>query len=110
LTDPVPKTTTDPRSAPAPDDAGAGSARADVSGLTYEQARDELVTVVSRLEAGAESLEDSLALWERGEALASRCQEWLDGARERLAAVREPAVGSARGSTTAGVQDEEETR
>lgn len=108
----MPKTTTDPRSAPAPapDDAGAGSARADVSGLTYEQARDELVTVVSRLEAGAESLEDSLALWERGEALAARCQEWLDGARERLAAVREPAGGSARGTTTAGVQDEEETR
>ena len=55
----------------------------------YEQARDELVQVVARLEAGSESLEGSLALWERGEALAARCQQWLDGARERLAAVRD---------------------
>ena len=59
-----------------------------VSTLTYEQARDELVTVVARLEAGGESLEGSLALWERGEALARRCQEWLDGARKRLDAAR----------------------
>ena len=62
---------------------------ADVADLTYEQARDELVQVVARLEAGSESLEGSLALWERGEALAARCQQWLDGARERLAAVRD---------------------
>jgi len=61
---------------------------ADVATLSYEQARDELVQVVARLEAGSASLEESLALWERGEALAARCQEWLDGARERLAAVR----------------------
>lgn len=60
----------------------------DVATLSYEQARDELVAVVGRLEAGSASLEESLALWERGEALAARCQEWLDGARERLAAVR----------------------
>lgn len=56
--------------------------------MTYEQARDELVQVVSRLEAGAETLEGSLALWERGEELAARCQQWLDGARDRLAAAR----------------------
>ncbi|MFF2623097.1 exodeoxyribonuclease VII small subunit [Oerskovia jenensis] len=61
---------------------------ADVATLTYEQARDELVQVVSRLEAGGEPLEASLALWERGEALAARCQQWLDGARERLASAR----------------------
>ncbi|MCK0116838.1 MULTISPECIES: exodeoxyribonuclease VII small subunit [Isoptericola] len=60
----------------------------DVGTLTYEQARDELVQVVARLEAGGEPLEASLALWERGEALAARCQEWLDGARERLAAAQ----------------------
>lgn len=111
----MPKTSTDPRSAPAPapEPAGAGSAHQDVSGLTYEQARDELVTVVSRLEAGAESLEDSLALWERGEALAARCQEWLDGARERLAAVREPAratSGPAQPGVQGAAQDEEEAR
>jgi exodeoxyribonuclease VII small subunit len=58
---------------------------ADVAALGYEQARDELVSVVARLEAGGGSLEESLALWERGEALAARCQQWLDGARARLA-------------------------
>lgn len=53
---------------------------------SYEQARDELIQVVAQLEAGGTSLEESLALWERGEKLATTCQEWLDGARERLAA------------------------
>ncbi|MFP5335127.1 MAG: exodeoxyribonuclease VII small subunit [Actinomycetes bacterium] len=57
---------------------------APVDDLSYEQARDELVDVVRRLEAGGSSLEESLALWERGEALAARCQQWLDGARARL--------------------------
>ena len=61
----------------------------DDKSLTYEQARDELVEVVRKLEAGGTSLEDSLALWERGEALADRCQTWLDGARQRLDAARE---------------------
>jgi len=59
-----------------------------VDDLSYEQARDELVAVVSRLEAGGATLEESLALWERGEALAARCQQWLDGARAKLDAAR----------------------
>lgn len=53
--------------------------------LGYEQARDELVEVVRRLETGGTTLEESLALWERGEQLADLCQTWLDGAAERLA-------------------------
>jgi exodeoxyribonuclease VII small subunit len=53
---------------------------------TYEQAREELADVVRRLEAGGLTLEESLALWERGEELATLCQHWLDRARERLAA------------------------
>lgn len=53
-------------------------------GLSYEQARDELVSVVQRLENGGVSLQESVALWERGEALAAICQRWLDGARQRL--------------------------
>ncbi len=65
-----------------------------VQGLSYEQARDELVDVVRRLEAGGTSLEDSLALWERGEALAARCQTWLDGARQRLDAAHTAAPES----------------
>jgi exodeoxyribonuclease VII small subunit len=52
--------------------------------LSYEQAREELVEVVRRLEAGGTTLEESLTLWERGEELATICQEWLDGARKRL--------------------------
>jgi exodeoxyribonuclease VII small subunit len=52
--------------------------------LSYEQARDELIGVVRRLEAGGLTLEQSLDLWERGEKLAAVCAEWLDGARARL--------------------------
>jgi len=51
---------------------------------SYEAARDELVEVVRALEAGGTTLEESLALWERGEKLAAICQDWLDGARKRL--------------------------
>lgn len=56
--------------------------------LSYEQARAELASVVERLEAGGATLEESLALWERGEHLADVCQRWLDGARQRLDAAR----------------------
>ncbi|EGD43268.1 exodeoxyribonuclease VII small subunit [Nocardioides sp. NBC_00368] len=52
--------------------------------LSYEQAREELVEVVRKLEAGGITLEESLALWERGEKLATLCQEWLDGARKKI--------------------------
>lgn len=55
--------------------------------LSYEQAREALEEVVRRLEAGGVALEESLALWERGEELARQCQQWLDGARARLDAV-----------------------
>lgn len=51
---------------------------------TYEEARDELVRIVAQLEAGGTSLEDSLALWQRGEELATLCHRYLEGARQRL--------------------------
>ena len=54
--------------------------------LSYEQARDELAEIVESLESGSATLEESLALWERGEALAKICQEWLDGAKAKIAA------------------------
>ncbi|MDA7848489.1 exodeoxyribonuclease VII small subunit [bacterium] len=60
----------------------------DVAELSYEQARDELVAVVGKLEQGGVPLEESIGLWERGEALAARCEEWLEGARERLDAAK----------------------
>jgi len=56
--------------------------------LTYEQARDELVALVQRLESGGAPLDESLALWERGEQLAAICQSWLDGAKARIEAAR----------------------
>jgi exodeoxyribonuclease VII small subunit len=52
--------------------------------LSYEQARDELAIIVQRLESGGASLEESLALWERGERLAAICQAWLDGAKAKV--------------------------
>jgi exodeoxyribonuclease VII small subunit len=55
---------------------------------SYEQAREELADIVRQLEAGGATLEESLALWERGEELARICQEWLDGARARLESAR----------------------
>jgi exodeoxyribonuclease VII small subunit len=67
----------------------AAPARAAVEGLGYEQARDELAEVVRALETGGLSLDDSVALWERGEALAKRCEQQLAGARERVQQVLE---------------------
>ena len=63
----------------------------DVATLGYEQARDELAEVVRKLEAGGLSLDDAVALWERGEALARRCEEQLAGARERVQKVLDAA-------------------
>ncbi|XAZ33694.1 exodeoxyribonuclease VII small subunit [Glutamicibacter halophytocola] len=51
----------------------------DIAKLSYEQAREELLTVVNQLETGGVALEASLALWERGEALAAHCENWLNG-------------------------------
>lgn len=71
-----------------------------VETLSFEAARDELVKVVAELEQGSPTLEHSLALWERGEALAARCEEWLLGAKRRLDAAR----AAASDAETAGEQ------
>ncbi|MEU1289392.1 exodeoxyribonuclease VII small subunit [Kitasatospora sp. NPDC005856] len=76
----------DAAAAPNPDDA-----------LGYEHARDALLDVVRQLENGGTSLEESLALWERGEQLAKVCQRWLDGARARLDAALAAEEGAAPG-------------
>lgn len=60
----------------------------DTAEPTFEQARDELVAIVGRLEDGNVPLSESMALWERGEMLATVCQRWLDGARARIDAAR----------------------
>jgi exodeoxyribonuclease VII small subunit len=72
--------------------------------LSYEQARDKLAAVVKRLETGGLTLEQSLELWERGERLAAVCEEWLDGARARLAAAM-----AKRGAEDTGAEGEDET-
>lgn len=56
----------------------------DITTLTYEQARDELISIVAQLEGGQIGLEASMALWQRGEALAAHCNTWLDGAEAKL--------------------------
>lgn len=73
--------------------------------LSYEQARDELASVVKRLEAGGLTLEQSLELWERGERLAAVCGSLLDGARARLSAVM--AERSGESSENGGSRDPE---
>jgi exodeoxyribonuclease VII small subunit len=81
-----------PATPPAPSDGSAAAPDA-LQALSYEEARDELIRVVGELEQGSATLEQSLALWERGEALAARCEQWLIGARERLDAARASAGG-----------------
>ncbi|MEU6933078.1 exodeoxyribonuclease VII small subunit [Streptomyces sp. NPDC046385] len=77
---------------------------AEETALGYEQARDELIEVVRRLEAGGTTLEESLALWERGEELAKVCRRWLEGARARLDAslAAEEPEGSSAGAGGSG--------
>ena len=80
----------DPRSpdGASPDAAAAtgDDANSDVAALSYEQARDELVDIVARLENGQAGLEESMDLWQRGEALAAHCATWLDHAEARISA------------------------
>ena len=75
----------DPTPADAPPGTTAGP-HADVAVMGYEQARDELVAIVARLESGQVGLEESMQLWERGEVLATHCSTWLDRAEERITA------------------------
>lgn len=76
-----------PKNAGPDDDANA-----DVAELGYEDARDELAAIVARLESGTETLEESMRLWERGEALAAHCERWLDGAQQKIDAMTDEAA------------------
>lgn len=64
--------------------APSADRNADVAQLGYEDARDELTRIVAQLEAGSVPLEESMRLWERGEALATHCHKWLDDAQDRV--------------------------
>ena len=77
-----------------------------IDSFTYEEARSRLVEIVVRLEQGSIPLEESLRLWEIGEQLARHCQDWLDGARERLAAARGGAEAEGPGGESGADQGE----
>jgi exodeoxyribonuclease VII small subunit len=83
----------EPTGTASPDEQTGPAVADEFAELSYEQARDALIDVVRRLESGAETLEESLALWERGEALARHCERWLAGAQAKLDAARAPADG-----------------
>lgn len=68
-----------------------------VGDLSFEAALKELEVVVSRLESGDEALEESIRLYERGDALRARCAERLDAAQVRIEAIRVDADGRAAG-------------
>jgi len=72
---------------------------ADVAELSYEQAREQLIQVVNSLEQGTATLEESMALWERGEALAAQCEKWLTGAKSRLDAAIAAKTATKKQST-----------
>ncbi len=63
---------------------------ADIAGMRYEDAREELIAIVAKLEAGQAPLEDSMHLWRRGEALAAHCAQWLDGAQAEIERATRP--------------------
>ena len=78
--------------------------------LSYEAARDELAEVVSKLESGKASLEESLKLWERGEELAKICQDWLDGAKAKLDKVKSQVEELEEFEDDEEYEDEDEDR
>lgn len=71
----------------------------DIAALRYEDAREELVSIVARLEAGQAPLEDSMHLWRRGEALAAHCARWLDGAQAEIESATAAATATDEGAT-----------
>jgi exodeoxyribonuclease VII small subunit len=67
----------------------------DIAGMRYEDAREELIAIVAKLEAGQAPLEDSMHLWRRGEALAAHCETWLDGAQAEIERATRPTSPAA---------------
>lgn len=94
-----------PRSDAGPAADSPSADLSDIPGLTYEDARAELVDIVGRLEAGRAGLEESMTLWERGEALAAHCSTWLDRAEARLR-TSDGADDDARGAAVSPAPDE----
>jgi len=72
---------------------------ADVAGLSFEKALGELEAIVQKLEGGNVPLEDSIAIYERGEALKERCEALLRDAEARVQKITLAADGSPAGAT-----------
>ncbi|MGW5239471.1 exodeoxyribonuclease VII small subunit [Monashia sp. NPDC004114] len=66
----------------------------DIAEMGYEDAREELIAIVAKLEAGQAPLEDSMRLWRRGEALAAHCARWLDGAQAEIERATQPQAAA----------------
>jgi exodeoxyribonuclease VII small subunit len=76
----------------------AGTAQNDVNQLSFEKAIEELESIVKRLEEGKVPLEESVAIYERGEALKRRCSELLSQAEARVAKITLDAGGKPTGT------------
>lgn len=88
---PEPVASTDPSQSATGATGGTEVTFPDIAGMRYEDAREELVSIVSRLETGQAPLEDSMQLWRRGEALAAHCSRWLDDAQTEIEQATRPA-------------------
>ena len=77
----------------------------DIAGMRYEDAREELIAIVAKLEAGQAPLEDSMHLWRRGEALAAHCGTWLDGAQTEIERATRPGPAADKPSAALHADD-----
>ena len=82
----------------------AENTQADVKKLSFERALEELETIVKRLEDGKVPLEESVAIYERGEALKRRCEELLRQAEARVEKITTSAGGQPNGTEPLDVQ------
>lgn len=74
----------------------------DIADMRYEEAREELIAIVAKLEAGQAPLEDSMSLWRRGEALAAHCSRWLDGAQAEIERATEASASPSESAPADG--------
>ena len=82
----------------------ADTTHADVKKMNFEKAIEELETIVKRLEDGKVPLEESVAIYERGESLKRRCEELLRQAEARVDKITTDANGRAVGTEPLDVQ------
>ena len=72
-------------------------AKPDIAAMPFEAALAELERIVEQLEKGAVALDESITLYERGEALKKRCDELLKNAEMRIEKITLAADGGVKG-------------